>query len=144
MAKGYWIVSGDVHDPQGYKAYMAANAAALIKYKGRFVVRGGRAEAVEGKGLSRNVVVEFDSFEAALACFYSPEYTDAKKLPDGLPAASGRCAAVSRAVRRANTPRPRSAGSPELTFTMRPRTTPGCSAVTCHAMADREGGGSSH
>ena len=41
--KGYWIAHVDVTDPEGYKAYMAANAAAFGKFGARFLVRGGRA-----------------------------------------------------------------------------------------------------
>ena len=42
MPKGYWVVFADVTDPEGYKAYMAANAKALAKYGGRFLARGGK------------------------------------------------------------------------------------------------------
>ena len=42
MPKGYWIARVDVHDPEGYKAYIAANAAALKKYGAKFLVRGGK------------------------------------------------------------------------------------------------------
>jgi uncharacterized protein (DUF1330 family) len=52
MPKGYWVVSGDVTDPEGYKAYIAANATALTKYGARFLVRGGKSEVVEGRSLS--------------------------------------------------------------------------------------------
>ena len=40
-------------------------------------MRGGQFEAVEGKARSRNVVIEFPSYEAALACYRSPEYAEA-------------------------------------------------------------------
>ena len=42
LPKGYWIAHVDVTDPEGYKAYIAANAAAFAKFGGRFLVRGGR------------------------------------------------------------------------------------------------------
>ena len=74
MAKGYWIARVDVHDPEGYKAYIAANAPALRKYGGRFIVRGGRFHCPEGGHRSRNVVVEFPSYQLAYDCWYSPEY----------------------------------------------------------------------
>jgi len=77
MAKGYWIGHVDVTDPEGYKAYVAANAEPLKKYGGRFLVRGGQFEAKEGRHRSRNVVIEFPSYEAALACYHSPEYQHA-------------------------------------------------------------------
>jgi uncharacterized protein (DUF1330 family) len=83
MPKGYWVVSGDVTDPEGYKAYMAANKTALVKYGARFLVRGGKSEVVEGRGHSRTVVVEFKDFDTALACYHSPEYAAAKASRDG-------------------------------------------------------------
>jgi uncharacterized protein (DUF1330 family) len=74
MAKGYWIARVDVRDPEGYKGYLAANALPLKKYGARFLVRGGPFECPEGAHRSRNVVLEFPSYEAALACWHSPEY----------------------------------------------------------------------
>jgi uncharacterized protein (DUF1330 family) len=72
--KGYWIVRADVSDPEAYARYVAANAEAFKKYGARFLVRGGSTEVVEGGGRARNVVVEFPSFDEALACYRSPEY----------------------------------------------------------------------
>ncbi|MDB5599192.1 MAG: hypothetical protein JWN71_1236 [Xanthobacteraceae bacterium] len=83
MAKGYWIAHVDVSDPEGYKAYQAANAAAFRKYGGQFLVRGGTNETMEGKVRSRHVVVEFPDYAAALACYRSPEYTAAIALRQG-------------------------------------------------------------
>lgn len=74
MAKGYWIARVDVADPEGYKAYVAANAEPFRKFGARFLVRGGQFEAVEGTSRSRNVVIEFPSYQAALDCWNSPEY----------------------------------------------------------------------
>jgi uncharacterized protein (DUF1330 family) len=77
MAKGYWIAHVDVTDPEAYKAYVQANAAAFAKYGGRFLVRAGKSEQVEGKSRARHVVIEFDSYDKALACYRSPEYAAA-------------------------------------------------------------------
>jgi uncharacterized protein (DUF1330 family) len=74
MAKGYWIARVDVHEAEGYKAYLTANAAALKKYGGRFLVRGGKLHCPEGQARARNVVLEFPSYQAAYDCWYSPEY----------------------------------------------------------------------
>jgi uncharacterized protein (DUF1330 family) len=83
MAKGYWVVGADVSDPEGYKLYIAENAEAFRKYGGRFLARGGRAEAVEGQARSRIVVVEFKDYETALACYRSPEYASAMEIRKG-------------------------------------------------------------
>ncbi len=80
MPNGYWIGHVDVTDPERYKDYMAANNAAFAKYGARFLIRGGRFEAVEGEGRSRHVVIEFPSYEDALACYRSPEYAKAMAL----------------------------------------------------------------
>lgn len=82
MAKGYWIAHVTVKDPEGYKKYVAANAAPLANYGGRFVVRGGAYETRGGPERQRHVVIEFDSFATAKACYDSPEYRAAAKLRD--------------------------------------------------------------
>jgi uncharacterized protein (DUF1330 family) len=74
MAKGYWIGRVDVHNEEGYKPYIAANAAIFKKFGGRFIVRGGKFTGVEGQSRSRNVVIEFPDYATALACYQSPEY----------------------------------------------------------------------
>ena len=83
MAKGYWVAFAEVTDPEGYEAYRKANAVAFAKYGARFLVRGGPAEAAEGRPRSRVVVIEFPSYEAALACWRSPEYRAAMALREG-------------------------------------------------------------
>jgi uncharacterized protein (DUF1330 family) len=80
MPKGYWIVHVDVVDQEQFKAYMAANVEPLKKYGARFLVRAGRFETPEGKSRSRNTVVEFPTYEAALACWRSPEYQRSIKI----------------------------------------------------------------
>ena len=74
MPKGYWIARVDVSDEDGYKPYAAANPAIFKKYGGRFVVRAGKFESMEGNSRSRNVVIEFPDYASALACYRSPEY----------------------------------------------------------------------
>jgi uncharacterized protein (DUF1330 family) len=80
MAKGYWVARVDVSDPAGYQEYVAANAVAFRKYGARFIVRGGRFEAPEGKARARNIVLEFKDYDTAVACYHSPEYAAAKAL----------------------------------------------------------------
>jgi uncharacterized protein (DUF1330 family) len=79
MPKGYWIAHVTVDDPQAYEEYRARNGAAFAKYGGKFLVRGGRHETPEGSLRPRHVVIEFPSYEAALACYRSPEYVEASK-----------------------------------------------------------------
>jgi uncharacterized protein (DUF1330 family) len=54
MAKGYWVASVDVTDPEGYKGYITENRNAFQKYSARFLTRGGKSKIVEGKGRSRD------------------------------------------------------------------------------------------
>ena len=80
MAKGYWIVRVDISDPERYKAYTTANAAPLAKYGARFLVRAGSFENPEGASRTRNAVIEFPSYQAALDCWHSPEYQQILEL----------------------------------------------------------------
>jgi uncharacterized protein (DUF1330 family) len=80
MAKGYWIGRVDVSSDEGYKPYAAANPGIFKKFGGRFVVRGGKYESKEGSSRSRNVVIEFPSYQAALDCYNSAEYQANIKL----------------------------------------------------------------
>ncbi|UWQ22765.1 DUF1330 domain-containing protein [Jannaschia sp. W003] len=84
MPKGYWIAHGRVDDPAAYERYRAANAAPLTAHGGRFLVRGGAREDVEGAAKPRTVVIEFPSYEAALACYRSDAYQQAVDLRRGI------------------------------------------------------------
>lgn len=81
--KAYWIAHVTVSSPDQYRFYAEAAPEAFRKYKARFLARGGRCEQLEGDGRARNVVVEFDSFEDAVACYNSPEYQAAKAKRQG-------------------------------------------------------------
>ncbi len=80
MAKGYWVANVDVHDLEEYKKYIAANAAAFEKFGGKFITRGGQQTVVEGEMHTRVVVIEFQDFQTAQACYTSPEYQAAMKF----------------------------------------------------------------
>jgi uncharacterized protein (DUF1330 family) len=80
MAKGYWIVRVDIKDPERYKDYIAANAGPFRKFGARFLARAGKYETVEGTSRSRNAVIEFPSYQAALDCWHSPEYQKAMAI----------------------------------------------------------------
>ena len=79
MSKGYWMVSVTIRDPDTYRRYIEENALAFAKYGARFLARGGRHDSPEGPTGTRNAIIEFDSYEQALACYNSPEYQAALK-----------------------------------------------------------------
>lgn len=87
MAKGYWIARVDVRDMESYKGYLQANAEPLRKYGGKFLVRSGKYHCPEGGHRTRNVVLEFPSYQAACDCWYSPEYQAA--IPKRTPFSEG-------------------------------------------------------
>jgi uncharacterized protein (DUF1330 family) len=80
MPKGYCIVRVDVHSPEAYALYAKAATDAIKKHGGRPLVRGGAYEAMEGQARARNVVLEFDSVEAARNFYFSEDYQRAKKM----------------------------------------------------------------
>ncbi|MBK5549219.1 MULTISPECIES: DUF1330 domain-containing protein [unclassified Pseudomonas] len=78
--KAYWIAHVDVTDPDQYSHYTQRAPAAFALYGGRILARGGRSEAMEGRQTpQRSVVIEFDSYEQALACYHSEQYQEAKR-----------------------------------------------------------------
>ncbi len=82
MSRAYIIANVHVNDLDGYKKYMAGVPATVDRYGGRFVTRGGPVEFLEGgsEAAPRVVIVEFDSAESAKTWYYSPEYTQLRKL----------------------------------------------------------------
>jgi uncharacterized protein (DUF1330 family) len=83
MPKGYWVARVDVHNMDAYKDYAASNGVAFAKFGGRFLVRGGQFQNPVGTSRSRNVVIEFPSYQAALDCWGSPEYQAARAKQQG-------------------------------------------------------------
>lgn len=77
----YIIVQVNVNDAERYENYKSMVPPSLEPYGGRFIVRGGAVENLEGTwNPARTVVIEFDSMEKAKAWWSSPEYADAKAL----------------------------------------------------------------
>jgi uncharacterized protein (DUF1330 family) len=83
MPKGYVISRVDITNPDAYARYAAAATKAIADHGGKALARGGRSEALEGKARARNVVLEFESYEAARRYFYSEQYQAARKLREG-------------------------------------------------------------
>lgn len=82
MPKGYWIANNIVSDAETYENYKASNAAPFAEFGARFVVRGGQQDIREGSANPRTVVIEFPSYEAAVACYDSDAYRQAKAIRD--------------------------------------------------------------
>ena len=74
MAKGYWIVSIDVADAEGYAEYVKLVRPYLERCKAVFLTRGGAHQVKEGHFRSRNIVIEFATYEYAQECYDSAEY----------------------------------------------------------------------
>jgi uncharacterized protein (DUF1330 family) len=77
----YFIVDLEVTDPAGFDEYRKLVPATIEKYGGRYLVRGGRTETLEGNWQPKRVVVlEFPSVEQARRWYNSEEYRDPKAL----------------------------------------------------------------
>lgn len=79
----YWVARVTVTDPEAYAAYAERATTALQSFGGKFLARGGRVVTLEGEDFPRSVVVEFPSFDEAVACYNSPAYQEAKALQEG-------------------------------------------------------------
>jgi uncharacterized protein (DUF1330 family) len=89
----YIIARVAVTDWTRYREYTKATPAAIARFGGKFIVRGGEIVNLEGEPETcRLVVIEFPSLDQAKAFYNSPEYGEAKKLRAG--AAIGQFLAV--------------------------------------------------
>ena len=77
----YVIAIVDIKDPVRYEKYRQMVTPTITAFDGRFVVRGGRTEVLEGEWTPRRVVVlEFPSVERAKEWWSSPEYAEARAI----------------------------------------------------------------
>jgi uncharacterized protein (DUF1330 family) len=67
MPRGYVISRVDMANPDAYEHYAAAATNAIADHGGKPLACGGRSEALEGKARARNVVLEFENYDAARA-----------------------------------------------------------------------------
>ena len=78
---GYVIAEIEVHDPATYEEYKQLALSAIEAHGGRFVIRGGAAERLEGEwSPKRVVVIEFESVEKAKHWYSSEQYRIPKEL----------------------------------------------------------------
>ena len=77
----YVIVQIEIEDAEKYEQYRAGVPATVEAHGGRYLVRGGRMDHLEGEApLPRVAVLEFPSFEQAKAWYDSDDYADLKRL----------------------------------------------------------------
>ena len=77
----YVIAEIQVNDPAKYEGYKKLTPGTLSMYGGKFIVRGGKTETLEGDwNPERIVVLEFPNLEKAKAWWNSEEYAPAKAL----------------------------------------------------------------
>jgi len=89
----YIIARVQVRDWERYREYTKRTPAAIEKFGGRFIVRGGETITLEGPTEpDRLVIIEFPSLDEAKAFYHSEEYSEAKKFREG--AATGQFLAV--------------------------------------------------
>ncbi|HEY8512759.1 MAG TPA: DUF1330 domain-containing protein [Cyclobacteriaceae bacterium] len=79
--KAYVIVDVTITDPSRYEQYKKLTPGSLEPFGGKFIVRGGNAERLEGDWQpGRIVVLEFPSYEKAKEWWSSEQYAPAKAL----------------------------------------------------------------
>jgi len=77
----YVIVEIDILDPGGYEDYKKLAGATVEKYGGKYIVRGGRTEVLEGDWKRKRIVVlQFDSPQHAKDWLNSEEYRQPRKM----------------------------------------------------------------
>lgn len=77
----YWLARSKINDPVEYKKYTDLAGGIVKSFGGKVLARGGRYQIMEGpENFHRFVVVEFPTFEQAVACFNSAEYQAASEF----------------------------------------------------------------
>ena len=84
MTRAYVIAQATVTNPEQYEGYKALAGAAVAKYGGKYIVRGGATHLLEGDWAPpRLVILEFESVEQAKRFYASPEYQAARQQRQG-------------------------------------------------------------
>ena len=82
--KGYVVcVYKNITNEDKLKEYAVKARAAVEKYKGNFLIRGGKTTTNEGEASPRTVVIEFPSYEDANLFYNSKEYQEAHAILKG-------------------------------------------------------------
>ncbi|MCG6121260.1 MAG: DUF1330 domain-containing protein [Microvirga sp.] len=83
MPKAYMVGRITITDQAKYDEYIKGASVAIAKYGAKMLARGGAYETLEGEGRGRNVLLEFESLDAAREYYNSPEYQGAKAKREG-------------------------------------------------------------
>ena len=82
--KGYVVcVYKNITNDEKLKEYAVKARIAVEKYKGKFLIRGGKTTTNEGESSPRTVVIEFHSYDKANLFYNSKEYQEAHKILKG-------------------------------------------------------------
>jgi uncharacterized protein (DUF1330 family) len=77
----YVIADIEITDPETYKEYTAHTPDSIASHGGRFIVRGGSCQVLEGEwDPGRVVVIEFPDLDAALGWFHSDDYQELARI----------------------------------------------------------------
>src|SRR5271156_5525503 len=77
----YVISEVEPRDPVGWETYRSMAARTIAQYGGRYLVRGGAAEAAEGGPPPKTLIIaEFPSMQRLREWYASPEYAEALKV----------------------------------------------------------------
>jgi uncharacterized protein (DUF1330 family) len=78
---GYIVADVEITDSNEYQKYAQQTAATVERYGGKFLVRGGQPETLEGDWKAKRIVIiEFPSVEQAKTWYDSPEYSAIKGI----------------------------------------------------------------
>ena len=80
MAKGYWIVTTTVTNPEGFGKYVQGFASWIDSVGGKVAAKDLDAKTVEGKGGHLSVIIEFPSKETAIKAYDRADYQELSKL----------------------------------------------------------------
>ena len=82
--KGYVVcVYKNITNEEKLKEYAIKARNAVEKFKGKFLIRGGRSSSNEGEKSPRTVVIEFTSYKQANTFYQSKEYQEAHAILEG-------------------------------------------------------------
>ena len=81
MPLGYVVASINVTNPEAYPEYVKKVQPTIEAFGGQFLARGGRTESYENEPFgTRQVIIQFPSYQAAKDWYHSDQYAEAKAM----------------------------------------------------------------